>query len=154
MTSPPNFTSTGPVTLEPFDANKRTEQYLKLRAKIKSIKARQEEELKPYKEALARLGGMLLDHLNSTNATSVKTKVGTPYISRDVSVTVADREAFWNWMLATDNFDFLEVRASEAAMNEYMEELAELSKTDPSIIPVAPPGINYTVGQKLNVKSK
>lgn len=138
-----------------FDAEKYTAKYLKLRAKIKEIEARHGEELKPYKEAKDKLEGMLLEHLNGINAKSVRTTAGTPYIRREVTATIADKIAFWNWMLATDNFDYLDIRASKTAIIEYMKEQARLAKSDPNITPTPPPGINYSVGQRLGcVKSK
>lgn len=136
---------------EPFDAEKRTDQFIRLRDKIKEIETKQEEELKPYKDMLAKLGGELLEHLNKTGAQSVKTKFGTPYKSTKVSVTVADKSAFWTWMVASDNLDFLDIKANQTAVKTYMEEQTSLAEKDPNITPSPPPGINYSTWQDICV---
>lgn len=137
---------------QPFDAEKRTAQYVALRDKIEAIKLKHQEELEPFQSALNKLGGLLLEHLNKINADSLKTKAGTPYISMQTSVSIADKTAFWAWANTNeDNMDCVEIRASKTGIKGYMEELQEQAEEDPNIIPVPPPGINYSVRQELNV---
>lgn len=135
---------------EPFDVEKRTAQYVALRDKIKAMELKHEEELEPFQAALNKLAGLLLEHLSKTKANSVKTKAGTPYITDDVSVSIADKSAFWKWMGDTDNFEALDIRASKTYIKEYMEEQKTLSESE-DITPTPPPGVNYSVRQKLCV---
>lgn len=139
---------------ETFDIEKRTGQYVAVRDKIKEIEARHENELKPYKEMLDKLGGVLLQHLNDVNAKSVKTDAGTPYKSPKVHCTTADPLAFWNWLLLMPTprmRDFMDVKPNKTAIKAYMDEQEARSKDDPNIIPLPPPGVNYSVSQELHV---
>jgi|SRR5579883_554285 len=124
-----------------FDVETCTAKYIAIRDKIEEIKSQHEEQLKPYNEALEKLSGMLLDHLNKTGADSVKTKSGTPYKSLAVSVSVSDKEAFWDWMAKNNDFSYVDLRASKSAIKQYMEDHQ-----------VPPPGIGYHVRQELHVR--
>lgn len=136
-----------------FDVEKRTAQYVALRDKIDALKLRHEEELEPFNSALNKLGALILDHLNKTNANSIRTKAGTPYVTDEVSVSIADKSAFWKWLNASDdNMECLEVRANKTAIKDYMSDLIAEAEEDTNIIPVPPPGINYYVRQKLGVR--
>lgn len=133
-----------------MDLDKRVEQFIRLRDKIKEVEDRQKEELKPYKEALDKLGGLLLEYLDSVNADSVKTKSGTPYKVLDTSVTIADKEQYWTWIVAQGRFDDLDIKPNKVATKAYMEEQKALSIEDPNVIPSPPPGLN--VNQRYEIR--
>lgn len=82
-----------------------------------------------------------LRRFNEQGLTSVKTKVGTPYIITYESFSVADKDAFTNWIEQTGALDFLEVRANKSMVSAYKEEHNDL-----------PPGINYSATLKIGVK--
>ncbi len=131
----------------------RAGKYVALRDKIKEIKKKHEAELAPFNTALARLGGMIQEHLHKTNAQSVRTGSGTAYLSRKTSASIADRNAFLKWVLGTkEGTDFLDVKANVTAVDAYLAKQEEASKTDPSIIPTAPPGINFHEMHVIRVK--
>lgn len=113
---------TTPAQAQPINFDAMVDKFVKLRDKIKEIKDKHEAELTPYKEAMDRLQGILLDHLNSIGADSVNTQHGTVHRTRKDSASVADMTAFWNWVVSQNDFDFVDRRANVTAVREYIEK--------------------------------
>lgn len=69
--------------------------------------------------------------------------VGTAYISNKISVTVGDRDAYFNWI--AENFDerniFLENRANKTAVEQFRAANDDL-----------PPGVNWSVTRTVNFR--
>ena len=127
--------------MDSVDFDKYTGLYVALRDKITETKKRHDDELKPLKEGLDRLSGMLLDHLNTINADSVRTSSGTVTRSRKDSASVADMEAFWAFVEASGDLDFVDRKANVSAVRDYMQETGN---------PV--PGINFTSVLNVGVR--
>ncbi len=140
-----------PPMVPAIDINKRTEQFVKLRDKIRDIKERHKKELKPYNEALEKLGNMLLDHLNQIGVESVRADAGTPHKVIERSAAIADKDAFWAWVVTQGKWEFLDYKANVTAVAQHIEEQLEKAKEDPTIVPAAPPGVNYSERYKIGV---
>lgn len=136
----------------PIDFDSLVGKFVKLRDKIKEIEDKHKDELKPYKDMRERLEGMLLEHLNTVGADKVGTKHGTVSRSTKPSASIADMNAFWNWVVVTGNFDMVDKKANAPAVRDYINEQAELAKTDPSIVPAPPPGVNFATITKPSVR--
>jgi hypothetical protein len=115
------------------DIAKRVEQFVKLRDKIGEIKNRQKNELKPYNETLAKLNGVLLAHLNSVNGNSISTDAGTVYRTEKKSASLADADAFMQFVVTNNAFDLLDRKANVTAVEDYINEHKS-----------SPPGVNYS----------
>ena len=102
-----------------IDVAKRVEQYVKLRDKIKEIKDRQKNELKPFNETLEQLNALLLAHLNGLNGNSVATDAGTVYRTEKKSASLADAEAFMKYVVANGAFDLLDRKANVTAVEDH-----------------------------------
>jgi hypothetical protein len=126
---------------QPLDINKRVGQYVALRDKINEIKEKHKAELAPYNEALDQLNSLLLDHLNSVGGDSVKTASGTVYKTGKKSATIADKTAFWAWVVANGDWDLLDYKANANAVAEHVEKNGTL-----------PPGVNLTTNNLVGVR--
>lgn len=124
-----------------IDFDKRIDQYIRLRQIIKEEDDAHKERMKPKREMLEALNSLILDMLNTTGQDSAKTKFGTAYKKRDVSVTIADGSAFRRHIIGTGDFDLLDMRANKTAVEKFIEE-----NTEP------PPGVNYSVSFDVGVR--
>lgn len=112
------------------------DQLIKNYVEIRSAKQRAskafEAETERMTAALAKLDGLILKALHDAGAESVKTEFGTAYTSRRSSVSVKDRDRFYNWAVATDNLYAIDMRANAKHVRELLSEGVEV------------PGINYS----------
>ena len=115
------------------DIAKRVEQYVKLRDIIKKKEAEQKNELKPLKDTLEQLNSVLLAHLNGMNGQSVATENGTVYRTEKKSASLADAQAFMDFVVANQAFDLIDRKANVTAVEEYIKE------ND-----APPPGVNFS----------
>jgi hypothetical protein len=131
-----------PQTIQPeMNVDKRVEQFVKLRDKIKEIKERHKSELKEYTETLEQLSSALLDHLNKQGADNVGTSHGTVYKTSKKSASIADMSAFWTYVVSQGDFDMVDKKANPTAVAEYIEK----NKSPP-------PGVNFSVMETIGVR--
>lgn len=114
------------------NADKLVGAYIQLRDKTASMEAEFKEQMKPYKQALAQLEEQMLAMLEESGVESIKTAFGTAYKSEKASVTVADRQAFMDYVKANGAFDLLDVRPNKSGVEVFMQEHQDV-----------PPGVNY-----------
>lgn len=132
--------------------NKRVSQFVKLRDVIRDKEKAHKEELKPFKDTIEKLGGIMLSYLNAIGAENVGTDAGTVYKTTKKSAPVADMTAFWTWVVTQAAFDMVDKKANVTAVEDYILAQVEKAKTDPSIIPGPPPGVNFTSYDVVGVK--
>lgn len=84
-------------------------------------------KLKPYEDAAKNLGKVVLAALNEVGVTSAKATGGhrVETVTR-TSLKVVDREAFFDFVFASGDDSFLQARAGEEAVAEYLKEHNEL----------------------------
>jgi hypothetical protein len=131
------------MTTPTVDINKRIEQYVKLRDEIKRREDIHKAELKPYKDTLEKLNSALLNHLNTIGGDSVSAEAGTVYKTAKRSASIADRDAFWNHVMGTQDFDLLDWKANVTAVTAYVDEKKSL-----------PPGVNLSTTHVVGVRRK
>jgi hypothetical protein len=123
----------------PENIEELVSQYVKLRDTIKKADEAHKKKLEEPKGYLKQLEGKLLERLNDVGGESVKTASGTVYRTARRSATIADGEAFRNFVIGHDAWDIADLRANAPAVEDFIE--AEGS---------TPPGVNfnkaYTVG--------
>ncbi len=120
------------MSTPPVDLNKRIEQYVVVRDRIKEIKKRHKEELAPWDDTLEKLNGVLLGHLNAIGVDSVAGEAGTAYKTMKQSASIADVKAFWDFIVANQAWDLIDKKANVPAVADYIEEHK-----------AAPPGVNF-----------
>ena len=123
--------------------DKRIEQFIKLRDKIKEIEDRHKEELAPYNEAREQLEGLFLEHLNNTGSDKVGTEAGTVYRSEKKSAPLADKAAFWTFVVSQGLWDMLDYKANPTQVDEYIKKTGS-----------PPPGVNFSTRHTVGVRRK
>ena len=116
-------------------------KYVALRDKKAQMEADHKKALAPINEVMDRLEGHVLQAITAQGVESVRTAAGTAYRTRSVSVTVADKEAFRQFVVANDAWGMADVRAAKTAVEEYREANDDI-----------PPGLNYSAIYKLGVR--
>lgn len=129
------------MTTTPLDLNKRVDQYVRLRDKIKELDDAHKEQMAPYRETLEKLNSALLAHLNTIGGDSVRTESGTVYKTEKKSASLADKSAFWSHVQSGQDWELLDWKANAAAVARYVEEHGTL-----------PPGVNFTVTHVVGVR--
>jgi hypothetical protein len=129
------------VPTQPPDFNLRITQFIQLRDKIKEIKQRQKDELKPFEEGKDMLEAYIIQHLQAMKMEHAATEAGTAYLSSRVSATVKDMGEFWEYVLSNGLFDLVDKRANAPAVTEHIQKHG-----------TPPPGINYSTMITLGVR--
>lgn len=116
-------------------------KYIELRDKKAQLKAEYDMQIAPIEEKMSKIEGKLVEVLNQTGGKSISTPHGTVYTSVRSSASVADREAFFEYVKQNEEWALLESRASKTAVQEYRDLHQEL-----------PPGINWREERIVNIR--
>jgi hypothetical protein len=125
----------------PVAVDKRVGQYIKLRDKLKEMDKEYEEKRKPLVDLQNVLSGWMQSFLEQTGGTSIKTKFGTVYLSVRYSASLADPEAFMNFVIENKLYDLIDRRANSTACKDYVTETGNL-----------PPGVNLSALKTVGVR--
>ena len=134
------------------DFNKRVEQFVKLRDHIRKLDDAHSETMKPLRETLEQLNGVLLNHLNEIGGESVRTESGTVYRTEKKSASIVDKTAFWTYVSVNGDWDLLDYKPNVTAVADHIQKQVEAAQADPSIVPAPPPGVNYSVRYVVGVR--
>jgi phage host-nuclease inhibitor protein Gam len=116
--------------------------YIQLRDKKAEMKAEFDATIAPLNEKMDKLEAKLLDVFNKTGMDSVKTENGTAYTAVRTTASIADREAFMEFVKANEEWSLLEVRASKTAIEQFRD-----SNNDE-----LPPGVNIRSERVVNIR--
>jgi hypothetical protein len=116
--------------------------YIKLRDRKAEIKAQMDEAIKPIQEKMDKLEVKLLEAFQATGVDSVKTEFGTAYTSVRTTASIADRDAFMEFVKAHSEWSLLEIRAAKLAVEQFR------AANDNEL----PPGINIREERVVNVR--
>lgn len=117
-------------------------KYIELRDKKAEIKAEYDGKVAKIDEVLNKIEGKFLEVFEQTGMDSVRTEFGTAYSSLRTSASIADREAFMEFVKSRDEWPLLEVRCSKSAVEQYKDANDN----------VLPPGINWRAERVVNVR--
>lgn len=116
--------------------------YIALRDRRAARKAAFTVDDEKDKGAQEKIEAALLKRFQANGITSLAIKgVGTAYTSSRTSASVADKEAFFNFVKDNDEWALTDIRASKANIELYKEQNQAL-----------PPGINYSEEITVNVR--
>lgn len=132
-----------PATAITIDISKRVAQYVQMRDKIKSLDDEHKSKMKPFRETLEKLNGLLLEHLNSIGGDSVKTESGTVYRSEKKSASLEDPDAFMTHVVENELWDLMDRKANVTAVVDYIAEHN-----------APPPGVNFSTRFEVGVRRK
>lgn len=116
--------------------------YIQLRDKKAQMKSDFDASVAPINEKMDKLEAKLLDVFNKTGMDSVKTEHGTAYTAVRTTASIADREAFMEFVKANEEWSLLEVRASKTAIEQFRD-----SNDD-----TLPPGVNIRSERVVNIR--
>lgn len=116
--------------------------YIQLRDKKAQMKSEFEASVAPINDKMEKLEAKLLDVFNKTGMDSVKTEHGTAYTAVRTTASVADREAFMEFVKANEEWSLIEVRAAKTAIEQFRDN------NDNEL----PPGINIRSERVVNIR--
>jgi hypothetical protein len=126
---------------EALDFEKSVSQYVVLRDLIKQMDDAHKEGMKAYRETLEKLNSDLLDHINSIGGESVRTAAGTVYRTERKTASLADPDAFMEFVKKNQAFELLDRKVNATAAAEFIAQHH-----------TPPPGVNYTVQYLVGVR--
>lgn len=112
-----------------------------VRSKLDLLEQRYEKERAPWVEKRKLLEGAALEFLKMTGQESARTANGTIHITTRYTASLADGEAFMDFVMERGLFELLERRASSTACREYAEENGQL-----------PPGVKINTFETAQVR--
>lgn len=115
--------------------------YIQMRDKKAQMKADFEASIAPLNEKMEKLEAKLLDVFNKTGMDSVKTEHGTAYTTTRTTASVADRDAFMEYVKANEEWSLLEVRASKTAVEQFKAVHDDI-----------PPGVSIREERVVNIR--
>lgn len=95
-------------------------KYTQLREKKAKMDEEHKQRLAPINNALETLEAYILKDFQEKGIESARTEAGTAYISQKSSTSVADKEAFLNFVKQSEAWHLLDVRALKTAVEEYI----------------------------------
>lgn len=118
-------------------------KYIMLRDKKAEMKKEYEGKAAKVMEVMDKIEAVLLKTFQDTGSDSIKTEMGTAFKSTRSSATVADRDAYFGWVLADpeERMMFVESRANKTAVEQYKAANDDL-----------PPGLNWREEVVVNVR--
>lgn len=119
----------------------RVEQYIRLRDAIKKQDDEHKEKMKPYRETLEKLNGVLLNHLNQIGGDSVRASSGTVYRTSKKTASLEDADSFMRHVIGSEAWELLDRKANATAVQEFVKENG-----------VLPPGVKFTVTHVVGVR--
>lgn len=117
------------------------QKYIELRDKKAELKHAYDFKVAKIDEAIDKIEAKLLEVFDGAGMDSVKTEFGTAYASTRSTASVADREAFMEFVKEKQEWSLLEVRAAKLAVEQYKAANEDL-----------PPGINWREERVVNVR--
>ena len=117
--------------------------YIMLRDRRAQRKAAYEADDADDKSKQERIEADLLRRFNEEGVESVRTEFGTAYKTLRTSASVADRDAYFTWLLddPQERLTFLEARVNKTALEQYRAANDAL-----------PPGVNWSETLIVNVR--
>lgn len=106
--------------------------YVQLRDRRAEAKKAWENQDEDMKAKQGKIEGLLLARFNERGIESARTVAGTAFKAKSEFASVADKDAFFNFIKENDAFEFLESRCNKTAIRQYIETNNDL-----------PPGINW-----------
>ena len=115
-------------------------KYIALRDKKTTMKRAYDAKVAAIDEGLDTIERLLHTHLTENGVDRLGSKEGVAFFSTERSATVADHDAFFNYLRESDNWHLADIRASKKQIGEFRDEFDDL-----------PPGINWRESKVVRV---
>lgn len=119
------------------------EEYLRLRDEEDRVRNRMEKELSDIRVEKGKIEIQLQQQIQDLRVESLRTKLGTVFVTTKASVRVADKQVLKDFVEGSGEWSLLDIKANRNAVAEYLEQHNEL-----------PPGIDYRQYQEVNVRRR
>ncbi len=116
-------------------------KYIEARERKAQLKAEFDMKTAKLDEVMNKIEAKLMQVFEQTGMDSVKTEFGTAYTTTRTTASVADRDAFMEYIRTNDEWPLLEIRASKSAVEQYKAAHEAL-----------PPGINWREERVVNIR--
>ena len=125
------------------DMDKRVEQFIQVRDTLARLEAEHEKKIAPLLEVKELLSGMMQDFLDANKLDNCKTAHGTFHRTTRYTASLADPDAFMNFVIANKLFDLLDRRANATKVRDYVQKTNQ-----------QPPGCNLNAVQTIGVRRR
>lgn len=126
-----------------MDYETAVKKYTELRDKNAQIQADADKAIAENKEKMEKLGTWMQLKAEKDGLESVKTKFGTVFWTVGARCTVANGEAFFDFVQEKKAWELVEKRASKVAVRDWLETHKQL-----------PPGVDYVTYKQINVRAR
>lgn len=127
----------------PDTIDEMVNHYVRLRDTLKIADDKHKEKTAAAREYLENLNGAIVAKLAEIGVESAKTEYGTAYRTVTKSATVADGALFRQFIINTEQYDLVDMRANAPAVAAFIEGVGQGNP---------PPGINYSTMVKAGVR--
>lgn len=117
-------------------------RFIQVRERRAQLKAAYQEEDARYIQLQNKIEAVLLARFNESGIESVRTAEGTAYTSVRTSVSVADGDAFFNFVKEHGAYEMIERRPAKTAIEQYK------AANDNEL----PPGLNWSETRVINFR--
>jgi hypothetical protein len=116
--------------------------YLRLR-EVKAVERKKyEEKIAKVESSMVKIEAAILKQMQESGTQSFKTEAGTAYQTTRETTSMADWDAFFNYVKDNDSWELLERRASKVALRGFKEA------NDGDL----PPGVNWSEERVVNFR--
>lgn len=122
--------------------DKRVQQFIMIRDALKVLEDKHETEKAPLLEAKKLVEGWLQQFMETARCESIKTQYGTCHFTSRTTASVADPQAFMDFVIQNKQFDLLDRRANATAVREYVKDHQGAQ----------PPGVNLSTIRTVGVR--
>jgi hypothetical protein len=127
---------------EKENVDNRVEQFIAVRDKLKEMDEAHEAKRKPLLAIKEELSGWLLDLLDKMGAENIKTAHGTVHTTTRSSASLADPQAFMDFVIESERYELLDRRANSTAVKDYIQDHQGN----------LPPGVNFSSVKTVGVR--
>lgn len=116
--------------------------YVKIRDAKAEAKKAFDKEVERMTQAMLKLEGLMQDQLNGLGVETIKAESGTVYQKLRSSVSVHDRDEFYNWAVANNELGAIDMKANAPAVRELLQKGTQV------------PGVKYSESYQIGVRRK
>src|SRR5450759_1773236 len=106
----------------PVKVDKYVKYFIAMRDKKKLMDDAYAIEKKKVTDVMDKIEGILQAFLEKAGGEGIKTQYGSVYLSTKTTASLADPEAFMDFVIANELFDLLDRRVNSTAAKDYATE--------------------------------
>jgi hypothetical protein len=120
-------------------------KYIELRDAVERETAELKNRLVPMQTAMKTIETYLMDVALKTGQTKFGTQFGTAFIATKTGCNIADKDAYWNYIMQDPNGrrHLLTLSAAKTSVGEHIEKNG-----------TPPPGINWVAMKEIQIRRK